>query len=128
LTRATVTTHPLIANSSSTSEAYYRQPDGTEKTELVGRMSVASDFFSTMGIAIVAGRGIDVRDTSAGIRAAVVNETLSRKLFGEPRPVGRQFRLSTRPGAPLYEVVGIAADARYSNLSRPQPAIAYLSL
>jgi predicted permease len=128
VTHATVTTHPLIANASATSDAYYRQPDGTEKTALAGRMSVAGDFFTTMGIAILAGRSIEARDTSAGVRAAVVNETMAGTLFGEPRPIGRQFRLSNRPGAPLYEVVGIAADARYSNLKRPQPSIAYLSL
>lgn len=128
VTHATVTTHPLIANRSATSEAYYRQPDGTEKIELAGRMSVADDFFTTMGIAILAGRAIETRDASAGVRAAVVNETMARKLFGEQRPIGHQFRLSARPGAPLYEVVGIAADARYSNLRRPQPSIAYLSL
>ena len=91
-------------------------------------MSVAGDFFTTMGIAILAGRPIEARDTSAGIRAAVVNETMARTLFGERRPIGRQFKLSARPGAPAYEVVGIAADARYSNLRRPQPSIAYLSL
>ena len=128
VTHATVTTHPLIANASATSEAYYRAPDGTEKRELAGRMSVADDFFTTMGIAILAGRPIEARDISAGVRAAVVNETMARTLFGERRPIGRQFKLSARPGAPLYEVVGIAADARYSNLRRPQPSIAYLSL
>jgi len=128
VTRATVTTHPLIANSSSTSEAHYRLPDGTSRSELAGRMSVGEDFFETMGIAILAGRGIEARDAGDGIRAAVVNETMAQKLFGEPRPIGRQLRFSTRPGAPLYEVVGIAADARYSNLRRAQPSIAYLSL
>jgi ABC-type antimicrobial peptide transport system permease subunit len=91
-------------------------------------MHVGDGFFTTMGIRIVAGRAIDARDSSAGIRAAVVNETMSRTLFGEPRAIGRQFRLSSRPGAPLYEVVGIAADARYSSLRRAQPSIAYLSL
>ena len=125
---ATVSTYPLIANSSSTSEAYYQQADGTLKSALAGRMDVADNFFPTMRIAIVAGRAIEPRDSGPGVRAAVVNETMSRALFGEPRPIGRQFRLSKRPGAPLYEVVGIAADARYSSLRRAQPAIAYLSM
>jgi predicted permease len=128
VTAATIGTYPLIANSSSTSEAYYRAADGTEKRALAMRMDVADNFFPTMGIAIVAGRGIELRDAGPGVRAAVVNETMSRSLFGEPRPIGRQFRLSARPGAPLYEVVGIAADAAYASLRRPQAAIAYLSL
>jgi predicted permease len=128
VTDAAVTTHPLIANSASTSEAYYRRPDGTDSTELTWRMSVSGNFFSTMGIAILTGRGIEASDASAGIRAAVVNQTMARRLFDEPQPIGRQFRLSARPGAPLYQVVGVAADARYSNLKRPQPSVAYLSL
>ena len=128
VTAATIGTYPLIANSSATSDAYYRTADGTEKRALAMRMDVADNFFPTMGIAIVAGRAIEPRDSGPGVRAAVVNETMSQKLFGEPRPIGRQFRLSARPGAPLYEVVGIAADATYANLRRPQPAIAYLSL
>ncbi len=125
---ATITTHPLIANSSSASQAYVRQPDGSQTHKTVYRMSVGDDFFTTMGIAIRAGRPIDARDTSSGVRAAVVNETMARTIFGQPLPLGAHFRLSDRPNAPEFEVVGVAADARYSTLRRQQPAIAYLSL
>ena len=91
-------------------------------------MSVGDDFFATMGIAIRAGRPIDARDTLSGLRAAVVNETLAQTVFGQPIPLGAHFRLSGQPNAPEFEVVGVAADARYSTLRRQQPAIAYLSL
>lgn len=125
---ATITTHPLIANSSSSSDAYVRASDGTEKSVLAYRMSVGDDFFPAMGIPIRSGRAIDARDAGPGVLAAVINETMARAAFGQAAPLGARFRLSKRPGAPEYEVVGIAADARYSSLRRKQPAIAYLSL
>ena len=125
---ATVTSHSLIANSSSSSEAYYKLRDGEDRKLLTLRMNVADRFFDTIGIRIVAGRSIDRRDSGSGVMAAVVNETMARQLFGQPRPVGERFRLSNRPGAPVYEVVGVAADARYNTLRGPMPAIAYLSL
>ena len=128
VTHATITTHPLIANSSSSSAAYHQMPDGTKKQASVYRMSVGDDFFETMGIAMRTGRGIDARDSGDGLAAAVVNETMARTLFGEPAPLGRHFQLSARPGAPTFEVVGVAADARYNTLKEALPPIAYLSL
>ena len=128
VTLATITTHPLIANSSASSSAYVKAPDGTEKEVNVYRMSVGDQFFSTMGIAIRSGRAIDARDAAPGVLAAVVNVTMAHEVFGQETPLGARFRLSKRPGAPEYEVVGVAADARYSALRRKQPPIAYLSL
>jgi len=128
IAHATVTTHPLIANSSASSSAYLASADGTLEEVPVYRMSVADDFFATMGIGIRTGRAIDARDKGPGVFAAVINETMAREAFGGGAPLGGRFRLSKRPGAPEFEVVGIAADARYSTLKRSQPAIAYLSL
>jgi predicted permease len=128
VTYATITTHPLIANSSSSSSTYVKAPDGTQREVSVYRMSVGDDFFPTMGIPIRAGRAIETRDAGSGLFVAVINETMAREVFGQAAPLGDRFRLSRRPGAPEYEVVGVAADARYNTLRRRQPSIAYLSL
>jgi predicted permease len=125
---ATITTHPLIANSSSSSNFSYTGSDGSEKTEeSVARLSVGDDFFETMRIPLRLGRRIDARDTSRGVRAAVINETLARRAFPDSSPLGQRFRFSTRKDAPFYEVVGVAADAQYMSLRRGVPAVVYIS-
>jgi predicted permease len=126
---ATVTTHALIANSSSSSSFFYSAPDGSQqKVPLVYRLSVADDFFETMRIPLRFGRRIDARDSSRGVRAAVINETLARMAFPGVSPLGQRFQLSSRPNVPVYDVVGVVADARYATLRREVPAIAYISL
>ncbi len=126
---ATITTHPLIANAGSISELRYKTPDGEEKQEQrVYRLSVADDFFETMRIPIRLGRRIDSRDANPGVRAAVINETLARRAFAGTSPLGQHFQFGSRPNAPVYEIVGVAADARYSGLRQEVPAVAYLAL
>ena len=46
---------------------------------------VSTDYFSTMGIPVIRGRGFNGNDTSTSQRVAVVNETFARQLTGRRR-------------------------------------------
>jgi len=84
-------------------------------------------FFETMRLPIVRGRGLDERDTATSQKVAVVNRTLALQLFGTEDVVGRQFRFGMRRTSPPYEIVGVAANARYTSVRDAMPPTAYLA-
>jgi len=75
---------------------------------------VMDRYFETMGMRLVAGRGIDERDRANTPLVAVVNETLAKRLFPTLDPqavVGQSIRLFGTNG-PTNEIVGVAANVR----------------
>jgi predicted permease len=94
--------------------------------------STTKDYFSAMGIRLLAGRFFEDTDTREVPPVAIVNETLARAYFrGTPidRVVGKRITFG-RPtdSAPWNTIVGVVADERQSGLDkRPQPT-AYSSI
>jgi putative ABC transport system permease protein len=75
---------------------------------------VMDRYFETMGIPMVAGRGLDERDRKNSTFVAVVNETLAKRLFPNLEPsavVGQPIRIAGNNG-PTNEIVGVAANVR----------------
>src|SRR5262249_53608679 len=54
---------------------------------------VGPDYFSVVGIPILAGRGIEAQDTASATRVAVVNEAMVKHFFNGQDPIGRQFKI-----------------------------------
>ena len=74
---------------------------------------VGPDYFETVGMPIVRGRGITAQDDKA--RVAVVNEQFARFYFGgTDSAVGRIVNTDVH-------IIGVVADARYSTLRGPAP-------
>ena len=79
---------------------------------------VGPDFFSTMGIPIVLGRGIQRTDTAASPKVAVVDETFTKKYFPGENPVGHRFSLSSKyDPANSYEIVGVVQPAELTDVN-----------
>jgi predicted permease len=79
---------------------------------------VGPDFFSTMGIPIVLGRGIQRTDTAASPKVAVVDETFTKKYFPGENPVGHRFSLSSKyDAANSYEIVGVVPPAELTDVN-----------
>jgi predicted permease len=88
---------------------------------------VSPDYFETMGIPIVRGRGFTKEDTATSPRVALVNQTLVRRFFAGVDPVGRTLLTVAEPGYPAttYQIVGIIPDTRYSDLRGETPPITF---
>jgi predicted permease len=88
------------------------------------------DYFTTMGVALLAGRTFDERDTPQAPRVAVVNQAFASAVFGSSNPLGRRFWREATPHDPeeLLEVVGLVEDTAYRDLRRGRPPIAYLAI
>ncbi|MGH9735788.1 MAG: ABC transporter permease, partial [Candidatus Acidiferrales bacterium] len=57
---------------------------------------VGPDFFKTMGIPAILGRGLLRTDTAAAPRVAVVDETFAQQFFPGQNPVGHRFSLDSK--------------------------------
>ncbi|MCI0392625.1 MAG: ABC transporter permease [Acidobacteria bacterium] len=75
-------------------------------------ISVSPDYFETVGMKLVDGRGIEQRDAMNAPLVAVVNESLARRYFPNGKAVGR---LIGNPPNPI-EIVGVVRDAKYKDL------------
>jgi putative ABC transport system permease protein len=81
---------------------------------------VSSDYFSTLGIQVVRGRGFTNHDDPAAPAVAVINEAAARRYWPDDDPIGRRISL----GSPTrwMEIVGIVGDVRHTSLDvEPEP-------
>jgi putative ABC transport system permease protein len=80
---------------------------------------VMSDFFETMGIPILQGRGFQSTDAVSGGIVAVVNERLANAYWKGQDPIGQRLRpFSTDRNRPWFTVVGVARDVRQSGVDQ----------
>ena len=83
--------------------------------------SVGVNFFSTLGIPIVAGRGFGPQDTPTSLKVAIINQSLARKRFPNSNPIGKRFKADRDAKVDWIQIVGISGDTRYSNLRDDPP-------
>ncbi|HJU89705.1 MAG TPA: ABC transporter permease [Gemmatimonadaceae bacterium] len=79
---------------------------------------VMADYFETMRIPLVHGRGIQASDRMDSPPVVVVNETLARRFWPGEDAVGKRLTLDnpTDPEPPVWRtVVGVAKDTRESD-------------
>jgi predicted permease len=104
-------------------------PDGGDSTvKLAARLNAMSPgYLRTMGIALIAGRDVDSRDSSAAPKVAIVNRTFARRLGLAGSPVGQRFRGQTSPTtSDEYEIVGLVPDSKYFTLREDPLPIAFV--
>jgi macrolide transport system ATP-binding/permease protein len=65
----------------------------------------------TLGIPLLLGREIDLRDTEGSAKVAMVNEAFVRHYFPAENPVGHRFGY----GEHSYEIVGVLKDALFED-------------
>lgn len=81
-------------------------------------------YTDALGIPLIAGRGLTLDDRKGSPNVVLINQTLSRKLFGDRNPVGQWIRRGRRNGSD-FQVVGVVKDARYEELKKDYPPILY---
>ena len=92
---------------------------------------VMSDYFTTMGIPMVAGRGFDAIDTASEGRVVIINETLANRLWKGRDPLGQRVRPSLNASLgtsvnPWHTVIGVAKDVKQAGVDRDAGAELYL--
>jgi predicted permease len=75
--------------------------------------AVGPDYFATVGIPILMGRGVGPQDTASSTRVAVVNEAMVKYFLHGENPLGRQFAIDdpAEKDKP-FTVIGVSKDAK----------------
>jgi putative ABC transport system permease protein len=84
---------------------------------------VTKDYLRTMGIPLVRGRQFLPEEIAGRQRAAIVNQTMARKLWGDSDPLGAHINMFSPE---WITVVGIARDIRQSGVTVPASAEVYM--
>jgi predicted permease len=87
-------------------------------------------YLKTMGIALLAGRDFDARDTLGAPKVAVVNEAFAKLFFAGANPVGHTFRVEGEAGQPdrIYQIVGLVRNTKYYELREEFLLVSFLPI
>lgn len=85
----------------------------------VGHEAVTLNYFRTLGMTIVRGRGFDDRDGAQSEQVTVVDEALAREYFSDADPLGQRIRISGQAASfPWVKIVGVVASAKRRSIYR----------
>jgi macrolide transport system ATP-binding/permease protein len=122
---ASVSHHPLIGQGTYMGDV---APVGQEPKATTHILMTGTDFFKTMQIPVLLGRALDERDRPGSPMVAVVNEAYVKTNFRDRNPLGQHIVIDRR--APFQkqevEIVGVAKNARYGDLTGDFPDIMYV--
>ena len=109
-----------------TSRVFTREqnlPEGQNRS--VRQNVVGPDYFATMGLPLLLGRGFGPQDTEKSQRVAVISETMARRFFPSGSPLGRRFGTNGPESSEQIEVIGVVKDAKYGSLTEEPRPMAY---
>ena len=129
-----------IPNVQSVSMATYAPLSGSQRSSSIKVPGLVTDesqpdvedvlagpkYAETMGMPLVRGRDLDVRDTASGPRVAIVNQAFADAYFKGQDAIGKRFSFDddTDEGA-LLEIVGIVGDIKSEDTREPAHSAVY---
>jgi putative ABC transport system permease protein len=95
-------------------------PDGDLKvareTPPICANTVTPDYFETLGIPLLQGRGFTAADRNEKTPVVIVNQTMARRYVQGRSPIGARLRSAGDSKLEL-EIIGVVADSKYVSMS-----------
>src|SRR6185295_390963 len=115
--QSTAVVNYLPLGGANSSDAFLSEglPEPKPGEENIGRYRVCTpDYFQTMGIDLLKGRGFTEQDKAGTPPVVIVNETLARKYWPNEEAIGKRMRLEgPLDRAPWMQVVGVIRDVKH---------------
>ncbi len=86
---------------------------------------VRENFFATMEIPLLLGRGLSPQDDERAPKVVVVNQNFARLISSSENPIGKRFGFNADKPTEI-EIVGVVRDAKYGNLRDESPPTVYV--
>ena len=84
---------------------------------------VTKDYLRTMGIPLLRGRQFLPEEMAGKQKAAIINQTMARQLWGDRDPIGAHIRMFDPE---WITVIGVARDIRQSGITAPASAEVFM--
>jgi predicted permease len=88
----------------------------TEDLQHVNYDGISANYFSTLGVPLLAGREFAESDTANSPKVAVVSESMVRRFFPDGNAIGTRFAWGGGKVAPNITIVGVVKDSKQSHV------------
>jgi putative ABC transport system permease protein len=98
--------------------SYYiegRPREADKDLPLTNYSAVSPDYFSAMGIPLIAGRTFTNQDTQQSPRVAIVSARMAQEAFPGEDPIGKRINVTTAPES-FREIVGVVGDVKQQGI------------
>ncbi len=87
------------------------------------RLTVSESFFTTLNIPLLIGREFNAADTENAPKVVMVNETFVHQNLPDGYPIGQILRVQDTD----WQIIGVCADAKYTDIKGDVPPTVYYS-
>ncbi|MGC9994876.1 MAG: ABC transporter permease [Terriglobia bacterium] len=87
--------------------------------------TVSTEYFQTLGIPLMAGRGFNQQDRASAAPAAIVNQAFAREFFSRQNPIGKHVGRRSPPGV-WREIIGVVGNVRQLGPSQEESPEIYI--
>ncbi|HEV2305028.1 MAG TPA: ADOP family duplicated permease [Candidatus Acidoferrales bacterium] len=117
---------PLIDSNWPTDGVRIGSTGSSSKWTQIPTNIVDANYFSTLGIPLVAGRTFDFADTKDAPEVAVISQNMAKTYWPDSNPIGKQIRVQS--GNRMVTVVGVVGDTKYNSLDESAHPVVYYAL
>jgi predicted permease len=118
---------PLSGNGGHDEQVHVEgSPPADQKAASISSVAVDENYFSTLGIPLLAGRVFTAADTSKGPAVIVINHLMAEKYWPGQNPIGKTARIEN--GSHVVTVVGVVGDGKYIDIDEPARPFIYFDL
>ena len=101
-------------------------PTTSQQAASIASVAVDDNYFSTLGIPVLAGRVFTPADTRKGPGVIVINHLMAEKYWPGENPIGKGARVEN--GNQIVTVVGVVGDGKYIDIDEPARPFLYFDL
>ncbi|HEY6386737.1 MAG TPA: ADOP family duplicated permease [Candidatus Acidoferrum sp.] len=98
----------------------------SQQAATISTIAVDENYFSTLGIPVLAGRVFTTSDTAKAPAVIVINHLMAEKYWPGQNPIGKPARIEN--GNQLVTVVGVVGDGKYIDIDEPARPFMYFDL
>lgn len=123
---AAVAVPPILGSTHVTisTDAYGTAGDVGNRGQSIEVASVAPEYFPTMQVPLLRGRGFSIADRLGAPSVVMLNRSAAESLFGREDVVGQQFDFTGRGHRVM--VIGVVGDTRIHAVLAAPPALVYV--
>jgi putative ABC transport system permease protein len=101
-------------------------PQHAAEDDSIDYSAASPDYFASLGIPLLAGRGFSDADNATAPAVAIINRAMAAKYWPNQNPLGQRLKIGSYDGKENWKtIVGIVGDIRQHRLSKPPAPIFY---